>query len=85
MVALPIAYDQPGVAARISHHGVGEFLNIDHMTVDHLFELIQKVLSQSSYRDRSRYFQKVIAETQGVDLAANVVEQALQTALNREL
>ena len=25
MVAIPIAYDQPGVAARVAYHGVGEF------------------------------------------------------------
>jgi zeaxanthin glucosyltransferase len=85
MVAVPIAYDQPGVAARISYHGVGEFLEIDSLTADHLFELIQKVLSNPSYRDKARYFQKVIAETKGLDLAADVVERALQTALNHEL
>jgi len=28
MVAIPIGYDQPGVAARIVHHGVGEFVEI---------------------------------------------------------
>jgi MGT family glycosyltransferase len=84
MVAVPIAYDQPGVAARISHHGVGEFLEVDKLTVDHLLELIHKVLSNPGYRDKARYFQKVIAETQGLDLAADVVEQVLQTALNHE-
>ncbi len=54
MVAVPIAYDQPSVAARISHHGFGEFLEIDNLTADHLFELIQKVLSNPSYRDNAR-------------------------------
>ena len=85
MVAVPIAYDQPGVAARISYHGVGEFLEIDNLTVGHLFELIQKVLANPGYRDKARYFQKVIAETQGLDLAADLVERELQMALNQEL
>jgi len=85
MVAIPIAYDQPGVAARILHHGVGEFLKVENLTADRLLELIQKVLSNPGYRDKARYFQKVIAETKGLDLAADVVEQALQTALNQEL
>jgi zeaxanthin glucosyltransferase len=85
MVALPIAYDQPGVAARISYHGVGEFLEIDNLTVDHLFKLIQKVMANPSYRDKAHYFQNVIAETNGLDLAADVVEWALQTALTQEL
>jgi zeaxanthin glucosyltransferase len=29
MVALPIGYDQPGVAARIKYHGVGESLEVE--------------------------------------------------------
>ena len=78
MVAVPIAYDQPGVAARILYHGVGEFLEIDNLTVGHLFELIQKVLANPGYRDKARYFQKVIAETQGLDIAADLVERAFQ-------
>ena len=28
MVAIPIGYDQPGVAARIAYHGVGEFVEV---------------------------------------------------------
>ena len=33
MVAIPIGYDQPGVAARIAHHGVGEFMEVEDLTV----------------------------------------------------
>jgi hypothetical protein len=33
MVAIPIAYDQPGVSARIAHHGVGEFVDLDSLSV----------------------------------------------------
>src|SRR4029077_16875639 len=53
MVAIPIGYDQPGVAARIAYHGVGEFVEIGNLTARHLSELIRKVLKDSSYRDRS--------------------------------
>jgi MGT family glycosyltransferase len=47
MVAIPIGYDQPGVAARIAHHGVGEFVEIEDLTVEGVRELIEKVLKQS--------------------------------------
>src|SRR5262249_33232604 len=43
MVAIPIGYDQPGVAARIAHHGVGEFVEVDELTAGGLRELIRKV------------------------------------------
>jgi zeaxanthin glucosyltransferase len=78
MVAIPIGYDQPGVAARIAYHGVGEFLEVENLTVERLSELIQKVRKNPSYRDRAHYFQKVIARTQGLDLAADVIERAFK-------
>ncbi|WP_213806307.1 glycosyltransferase [Granulicella sp. dw_53] len=76
MVALPIAFDQPGVATRIAYHGVGEFFEIQDLTADSLSELIQTVLKNPSYADRARYFQRVIAKTRGLDLAADVIETA---------
>jgi zeaxanthin glucosyltransferase len=78
MVAIPIGYDQPGVAARIAHHRVGEFVEVGDLTVEVLSELIKKVRKNPSYRDKARYFQKVIARTQGLDLAADVIERAFK-------
>jgi zeaxanthin glucosyltransferase len=65
MVAIPIGFDQPGVAARIAHHGVGEFVEMGSLTVERLSELIRRVRKNPSYRDRARYFQKVIAQIRG--------------------
>jgi zeaxanthin glucosyltransferase len=76
MVAIPIGYDQPGVAARIAYHGVGEVLQLQELTVARLSELIQQVRTNQSYHDRARYLQKVIAQTRGLDLAAEVIERA---------
>jgi MGT family glycosyltransferase len=78
MVAIPIGYDQPGVAARIAHHGTGEFIELDELTTDRLRGLIEKVLQDPSYRERAEYFQKVISKTRGLDVAANIIEQAFQ-------
>ena len=78
MVAIPIAYDQPGVAARIAHHGVGEFVNVENLTADRLSELIQRVLKNPAYREKARAFQKVIAQKRGLDVAVDVIEHAFQ-------
>jgi zeaxanthin glucosyltransferase len=77
MVAIPIGYDQPGVAARIAYHGVGEFVELGNLTVRHLSELIVKVTANPSYRDKAGWFQKVLAETRGLDVAADIIERAL--------
>jgi zeaxanthin glucosyltransferase len=76
MVAIPIGYDQPGVAARIAYHGVGEFLELGELTVKSLSKLIQQVQRNQSYHDKARHLQKVIAQSRGLDLAAEVIERA---------
>jgi hypothetical protein len=38
--------------------------------------LIKKVLQDPSYRERADYFQKVISKTRGLDVAADIIEQA---------
>jgi MGT family glycosyltransferase len=77
LVAIPIAFDQPGVAARIAYHGVGEFLNLDSLNPTTLSALILKVRDNPDYKSKALYFQKIIAEHSGLDLAADVLEEAL--------
>lgn len=78
MVAIPIGYDQPGVAARIAHHGVGELVDIEDLTVERVRGLIEQVMNSSEYREKARWFQKVIAQTRGLDLAAEAMERAFK-------
>jgi MGT family glycosyltransferase len=79
MVAIPIGYDQPGTAARIAHHGVGELIELEDLTTDGLSHRIQRVLRNPRYRSRAQYFQRMIAEARGLDVAADVIEQAFLT------
>ena len=56
----------------------GEFVEAGDLTTERLAQLIQKVGQNPSYRDRACYFQRVIARTHGLDLAADVVERAFK-------
>ncbi|MEO8736952.1 MAG: nucleotide disphospho-sugar-binding domain-containing protein [Edaphobacter sp.] len=86
MIAIPIGYDQFGVSLRIAHHGVGEFLEIEHLSVDGLHELIQNVLHTPAYTEKAKYFKEVIATRQGLDIAAEAIERAFKQAIeNRPL
>jgi zeaxanthin glucosyltransferase len=80
LVAIPIAFDQPGISARIAHHGVGEFVDLDNLSAGNLLELIRKVLTNRSYAERAHYFKQVIAKTRGLDIAADVIAQIFQKA-----
>jgi zeaxanthin glucosyltransferase len=76
LVAIPIGYDQPGVAARIAYHRVGEFIEVENLTAEGLSELIRKVLDDSSYRDRARSFREAIAAANGLEVACDLIERA---------
>jgi MGT family glycosyltransferase len=75
LVAIPIGYDQPGVAARIAYHQVGEFVEIGDLTARRLSELIAKVTTNRNYRDKAGWFQKILAETRGLDMASDIIER----------
>ncbi len=51
-------------------------MEIEDVTVEDLSELIQSVTQDPSYRDKARYFQRVIARTRGLDVAADAIERA---------
>ena len=78
LVAIPIGYDQPGVASRIAYHGVGEFVDLDDLSKQRLSELIAKVTSNPSYRNKARWFQNVLREKPGLDLAADIIERVFE-------
>jgi MGT family glycosyltransferase len=79
MVAIPIANDQPGVAARIAWAGCGEFVPLNRVNVTRLRTAIQKVLTEDSYQKNALRLQQAIKNSGGVTRAADIIEQAVST------
>ena len=79
MVAIPIANDQPGVAARIAWTGTGEVVPLPHLNVSRLRAAITKVLSENSYKKNALRLKEAIHRAQGVGGAADIVEKAIFT------
>jgi flavin-dependent dehydrogenase len=77
-LAIPITYDQPGVAARIAHKKTGVVTSLAELTADHLAGLLREVLNEPSYRANARKVQKAIAEANvGAGLAGLSAARAL--------
>ncbi len=76
-VAVPVTFDQPGVAARVAHHQTGVVTSLEKLTADHLSTLLNEVLKDSTYRDNARQLQKAIAKANGLSVAADLVEASL--------
>lgn len=79
MVAIPIANDQPGIAARVSWAGCGEAVPLKSVNVDRLRTAIQKVLTEDSYKQNAVRLQEAIRHAGGVSRAIDIVEQAVST------
>jgi zeaxanthin glucosyltransferase len=75
-VAVPIGFDQQGVAARIAHRQTGVVTSLDKLTPDHLSDLLDEVLINSTYRANAQKLQRKIVEANGLSVAADVVEEA---------
>ena len=75
-VAIPVTVDQPGVAARIAEKKTGRFVPLKELNVSRLSLLLDHVLNDPIYRDNARYIQGVIAETDGLSKAADLLECA---------
>ena len=58
---------------------MGEFLEVDDLAEEGLADLVVRVMNDPAYRNNALYFQNVIAKTRGLDVAADVIEQAFRT------
>jgi len=76
-VAIPVTFDQPGVAARIAHKQTGVVASLDKLTPDHLSELLDEVLINPTYRTNAQKLQRKIVEANGLSVAADVIEKEL--------
>src|SRR6201984_1596583 len=79
-VAIPVTFDQLGVAARIAYHQTGVVTSLDKLTADHLSTLLDEVLTNSIYRDNAAKLQKAIAKANGLSVAADLIEESLEVA-----
>jgi MGT family glycosyltransferase len=77
MVALPIANEQPGIASRIRHTGVGEWLAIRRLTPARLRAMVHQVMTNPDYRTRAKACAAQLAEQNGLENAGRIVEEAL--------
>lgn len=76
ILAIPIAFDQPGVAARVVWSGIGRKVS-RYCTADTLEQSLDFLLHEPSYKQRLIGMQEELRQAGGVERAATIVEQAL--------
>jgi zeaxanthin glucosyltransferase len=79
MLLLPIAFDQPGVAARVVHAGAGLRLTPAFATVGSLRATLRQLLDQPAFGLQARALGVHVRGAGGVRRAADIVEAAVRT------
>jgi zeaxanthin glucosyltransferase len=78
-IAIPLAHDQPAIAARLLRTGAGIVIPPARLTPSHLRSAVQSLLPEASeFRGRARRLQEAIAKSGGVERAADIAEQLLE-------
>ncbi len=76
-LALPIAFDQPGVAARVLHRGVGLRLDPRLASRGRIVQALRRLLDEASFARRAGVLGEELRAAGGAPRAARLVERAL--------
>ena len=79
ILALPIAFDQAGVAARVCHAGVGLKAAPHFCRSGAMSGLLQRLLTESSFAPRLARLGAEVEAAGGTPAAADIVEQVMRT------
>jgi zeaxanthin glucosyltransferase len=78
MLALPIAFDQPGVAARVTHAGAGLRLMPALASVGAMSRALKRLLDEPEFAARASLVGKDTGESGGVAKAADITLAAVE-------
>jgi len=75
-LAIPVTFDQPGVGTRIAAKNTGVTMPFTKLASDHLSTLLGELLDSAVHRENARKFQDIISKTNGLSMAADIVERS---------
>jgi zeaxanthin glucosyltransferase len=78
MIVIPMAHDQPAVAARLAWLNVAEVLSAKRLSKKQLRLALLNLLNSPSYRDAARELQARIRSARGLERAVEVIEEAIE-------
>jgi len=76
LLVMPIAFDQPGVAARVRHHRLGRVLS-KRASASAIGQALRQLLDEAAPRDAA--LEAELATCGGVQRAASLIEAALRS------
>jgi zeaxanthin glucosyltransferase len=84
MLALPIAFDQPGAAARLVHAGAGLRLSPTWATTGSIERRLRQLLTSPRFGERASALGAAVASAGGVQRAVDLIERAVSQHVAKE-
>lgn len=78
LVAVPLAHDQPGVAARVKARGAGVVIPLRRLNAARLRKAVMLVLQDGRYREAAQALQRSIQRMDGPGRAADLIDEVLK-------
>jgi zeaxanthin glucosyltransferase len=78
VIAIPITFEQPGIASRLAWCGAGSVVRLSSLTASHLRTTISHALSNTPYKERAAAVGKSIEQAGGLARAAGLLEEGLR-------
>jgi zeaxanthin glucosyltransferase len=82
LIAIPVANDQPGVAARVAYTKTGKFVPFAQLSAQKLRSLVDEVLTEPLYRENAQTMGDAIRRLNGPSLAADIIENAFSCRIS---
>jgi MGT family glycosyltransferase len=77
LITIPIAFEQPTIAARIDWLGVGKSIPVAKLNIPILRSSIKQLFSRQSYRQAAEKVKNSIDRAGGVRQAADIIEKII--------
>lgn len=84
LIVLPLAFEQPGIAARVAHSGAGLMLS-SRASPRVISKAVETIFNRPRFRARAQVLGKEIRGAGGVALAADLIEKSLGLAARTEV
>lgn len=84
MVVIPLAFDQPAVAARLAWLKVAEVLPVKGLSAKLLGVTLSNILNDASYREAAKEVQAAIHSVNGLESAVDVIEASMENTYKDE-
>jgi UDP:flavonoid glycosyltransferase YjiC (YdhE family) len=78
IVAIPLAHDQPAVAARLARLGIAEVLPVMRLSARKVNRAVTRVLGDPRYRCAALKMQATLHSLHGLQRAGDVIEESLE-------